>query len=99
MRIFPYIKNMKMHRKLLLSYLIVVIIPVLIIGGFLIGNTKSIVLDYINHINEITLKQMDTNISNEFRKYFKISDDILTEYNLIDMLSRQYKNKSDYLSF
>ncbi|WP_165000890.1 cache domain-containing sensor histidine kinase [Xylanivirga thermophila] len=99
MGIFLNIKNMKMHRKLLISYLIVVIIPVLMIGSFLIWNTKSIILDYINHINKITLKQMDTNISNEFRKYFKISDDIFTESNLIDMLSRKYKNKSDYLSF
>lgn len=99
MKLFPDIKNMKMHKKLLISYLIVVIIPIFIIGSFLIGNTKNIILDYINHINEITLKQMDTNISNEFRKYFKISDDILTESNLIDMLSRKYKSKSEYLSF
>ncbi len=94
---FFSIRDMKMHKKLLISYLIVVIIPVSIIGSFLIKNTKDIVLAHINQTNEITLRQMDNNISNVFRSYFKIADDILTEAHLIDMLSREYRSESDYL--
>jgi two-component system sensor histidine kinase YesM len=96
--IIPGINNMKMQKKLLLSYLIVVILPIFIIGSTFIANTKNIILDYINHINEITMNQVKTNIVNSFSSYIKVSDNILPELKLIEMLTKEYKSDSDYLN-
>lgn len=89
---------MKMHRKLLLSYLIVVIIPILIIGSIFITQTKSIIMDYINHINEIAINQVKINTINSFSNYIKVSDNILTEFKLIEMLTKEYSSSSEYLN-
>lgn len=90
--------NMKMHKKLLLSYLIVVLIPILIIGSIFIAQTKSIIMDYINHINEISINQVKANIIYSFNSYIKASDNILTEFKLIEMLTKEYSSSSEYLN-
>lgn len=92
------ISNMKMHRKLLLSYLVVVLIPILIIGSIFIAQTKNIIMDYINHINEIAINQVKTNTISSFNSYIKASDNILTEFKLIEMLTKEYGSSSEYLN-
>lgn len=99
MPIMPKINDVKMRQKLLLSYLFSIILPILIIGSFFITNTKNTVLNYINHINEIATDQVRTNIVNEFGSYIKVSDNILPESKLVEMLSTQYESNSDYLNY
>lgn len=99
MSFIPKANDVKMRQKLLLSYLLSIILPLLVIGSFFIANTKDIVLNYISHINEITTDQVKTNIVNELDNYIKISDNVLLESKLVETLSRHYESNSEYLSF
>ena len=89
-RLYNKFKNAKLHTKLILFYLIVVIFPVALIGYFLVERNTQITIDYMGSINKISFMQMKNNISNELKKYIQISESIVSEKPLLDYLEREY---------
>ncbi len=89
---------MKMHQKLLFSYLFVTILPVFITGYFFIHNTRSIISNYINYVSAATLKQAKINVVNKLNNFIKISDNMLVESQFIELLNREYTSDSEYLN-
>ena len=89
-------KNSKLRTKLLVSYLFVVLLPVIIIGYFLITRTTDAVLNQTDYINEINFHQITNNIVNQLSRYTDLSDTILIERQLNDYVSTDYTSDVSY---
>ncbi|WP_058301823.1 sensor histidine kinase [Gorillibacterium timonense] len=82
--------SMKMRQKLMLSYLLIFLLPVTVIGIYLVRSMIDVALDYTMQIHRSNLVQMKTNIRNVIDKYDLISDEILLDKNLLEFLNRDY---------
>lgn len=87
---------MKLQKKLLFSYLIVVLLPVILISYFLITRTTDETLKQTGYINEISFRQIKNNISNLFGTYMQISENIVSDVPLNDFLVKEYPAATDY---
>lgn len=87
---------MKLQKKLLFSYLIVILLPVILISYFLITKTTEETLKQTGSINEISFRQMRNNISNLFGSYIQISDSIRSDTPLNDLLEKEYPESDDF---
>jgi len=88
------INNISIKRKLIITYFIVVIIPILIIGYFL--TNKLYVLSFSNStgISNATLKQLDDNYTNKLVSYKSVLDGLVNYKPLIDYIKTNYS--ADY---
>lgn len=93
---FQIFRDTKLRTKLLLSYLFVVLLPVILIGYFLITETISKVLERTNDINNINFQQMKNNINNKLQSYIDMSDNFLAEDVLLGYLGREYTDDTQY---
>lgn len=94
--------NTKLHIKLLLSYGIVVLLPVLLIGYFLITRNTAIALDQMNSLNEINFRQIKSNIGNKLSEYVQTTDSFSAESQLMNYFNGKYSNYEDgekYLAY
>lgn len=89
-------RNMKLYRKLLLSYLFVILLPVIIISYFLIQRTTETIQAQTNAINQINFKQMKSNIENQLDSYLKLSESILVEKQLLDFINEEHTESKTY---
>lgn len=89
-------RDTKLRTKLLLSYLFVVLLPVFLIGYFLITVTITKVLERTNEINNINFQQMKNNIKNKLKSCINLSDNFLSETILMDYLGREYTFDTQY---
>ena len=90
-RISTWFGSLTMRRKLLYSYLLVFLLPVAVIGYYLISSLTDVALDYTMEIHQNNLEQIKTNISNVIDKYDLISDEILLDDKLVDFLNEDYE--------
>ncbi|ANE46432.1 hypothetical protein SY83_09275 [Paenibacillus swuensis] len=88
--------NLKMRHKLLLSYCIVVMIPVAVIGYLFVQRTMSIVVEQHRYENRITFKQATANLTNELETYIKFTDSTLFDQQLMDYLSIEFPKTTDF---
>ncbi|ACT01213.1 cache domain-containing sensor histidine kinase [Paenibacillus sp. JDR-2] len=82
---------MKMRKKLLLSYLLVVLIPIIVLGYYLISSLTSVTLQNNDRINKIGLQQIGANISDEITNIMKFSDRIMLDRSLTNYLDTEYR--------
>lgn len=89
------IRNMKLHTKLLLSYIFITLLPVMIISYFLV--TKIVETAYTQtEINyDINTLQIKTNIVNQLKFFVTKSDSIIHEKELTDYIQND-DTETDY---
>ena len=87
------LRKTKLGTKLLLSYLLVVLLPVLIIGYLIIYKNSGIMLEQARQINIANFKQMTNNASNLFDKYVQISNNLNNEYYLTSYIDSYSTNE------
>lgn len=88
------INNISIKHKLIITYFIVVIIPILIIGYFL--TNKLYILSFSNStgISNATLKQLNGNYTNKLVSYKSVLDGLVNYKPLIDYIRTNYS--TDY---
>lgn len=93
-----FFNNMKLHNKLILSYIFVALLPVFIIGYFLVSKTEEIAFTNAESINLVDSRQMEENIINQLKLFLNKADSILDQPMLMDYIQTQHNYDSDYLS-
>lgn len=94
--IVTYFNNLKLHNKLLLSCIFIALLPVIIIGYFLISNTIDTVYENTEHINYVNSMQRKENIVNQLRSFLATADGVTNHEKLINYVQTKHDN-SDYL--
>lgn len=87
-----WLGSLNMRQKLMLTYLLVFLLPVTVIGWYLIRSMINVTLDYTLQIHHGNLAQMKTSIGNVVEKYDLIADEILLDKSLLEFLNRDYEN-------
>ncbi len=95
-RIIKSFSNMKLHTKLLVSYLFVVLLPLVIVGYSLIGRTTETFLNQTDYINKVNFQQVKKNISDQLNDYMDVSSMVETERPLIDYVNTTYDDKIEF---
>lgn len=78
--------NMKLHTKLLLSYIFITLLPVVIIAFSLVSKTVDTAYTQTENIYDINTLQTKTNIVNQLTYFLSRSDNIIHEDTLIGYL-------------
>lgn len=89
--ISAWIDSLTMRRKLLYSYLLVCLLPVTVIGYYLINSLTDVILDYTTEIHRNNLQQIQTSIGAVVDKYALITDEFKEDEQLADFLNRDYE--------
>lgn len=89
-------KSMRLHKKLILSYLFVVLLPVILVGYFLVTRTTATVLKQTNNIALVNFQQMKNNISNQLNSYLNLTDSVYTETDIMEYLGKENTDESKY---
>jgi two-component system sensor histidine kinase YesM len=89
-RLFSFFRNRKLRTKLLLSYIFVVLLPVLLVSVFLINKIKESVLVQTRSIYQISFNQLSDNLYHQLTNYLQLSDDIQEETKFAEYLSTKF---------
>lgn len=95
-KIIKPFSDMKLHTKLLVSYLFVVLLPLVMVGYFLIGRTTETFLNQTDYINKVNFQQVKKNISDQLRDYMEVSNMVETEKQLIDYVNTRYDDNAEF---
>lgn len=95
-RIIKSFSNMKLHTKLLVSYLFVVLLPLVMVGYSLIGRTTETFLNQTDYINKVNFQQVKKNISDQLNDYMDVSSMVETERPLIDYVNTTYDDNIEF---
>ena len=90
-----FLNNIGMKKKLLLSYMIIIIIPICIIGYFLTSALYSSSFSNVSNISEATFKQIDGNYINKLRVYSNIVDTIINDSTINKYINTYYDQAFD----
>ena len=85
-KILRYFNGLKLHIKLLLSYLLVILLPVISIGAFLINRTTDNIMAHEEYTSQINSKQIATNIEDKLNDLLQITINIYYEDDLMEHL-------------
>lgn len=95
-RLFRYckksFKNMKFQNKLLLTYFMIGIVPVVIIGLFCYTQTRNILIDREQKNMQTNLTQAVTNMDNQVKIYNNLSDYLAYNQTISQVIGYDYKN-------
>jgi two-component system sensor histidine kinase YesM len=95
--IVSYFNDLKLHTKLLLSYIFIALLPVIIIGYFLISKTIDTVYENTKHINYVSSVQRKENIINQLRSFLATADNVTNHEKLINYIQTKQNEDIDYL--
>lgn len=87
--------NMKLHTKLLLSYIFITLLPVAIISYFLVSKAVETAYTQTEDIYDINTVQIKTNIENQLRYFISLTDSVVYENDLINYI-QQDDTETDY---
>lgn len=94
-----HLDNIKLQKKLLLSYVFLVLLPIIISGFFLVYRTIRTTLDYTSSINQISFLQMKSNVTNMLDGYIKLADSIPMEKRLMDYVGNPSGVKDYFIKY
>lgn len=93
----------RLRTKLILSYMVVVIMPMLLFGYFFMDRTKDAVIKQTDNINQISFDQMKNNIYNQLQTYLTFSNNAINQDSLIQYmatkLSDEYTEMDRFLEY
>lgn len=81
-----YFNGLKLHSKLLFSYLLVILLPVISIGAFLISRTTENIMAHEEYTSQINSKQIATNIEDRLNDLLQMTINIYYEDDLMKHL-------------
>lgn len=89
-------RYVKFRTKLLLSYFFVVLLPIILIGSFLISSTVSTAINRTNYIYSISFRQLSDNIKNQLDSYQYILNGYTMEDMIMQYIETVYARKTPY---
>lgn len=103
------INNLKMKHKLIVTYLLIVMIPVLIVGGSVVGYFRGQAMDRAIEQTTNNVEKIKTRLGNMLRIPMDVSDTLLldkelermvtTHYDSVLELTKEYINYSGYRQY
>jgi two-component system, sensor histidine kinase YesM len=91
-KLFSYISIKNLRTKLLLSYLLVVVLPIIAIGGYYINHISSSVLKEAVKTEERSVLQLRENIKAALMPYIDMSQDVYLNKRLVQYFNWSYIN-------
>lgn len=88
---------MSLRKKLTLSMLMIAVIPVMVLGGFYYQYFSGVLLSNVQQQELQNNSQIIYSVDNFFNSIFKISDSLLMNEELIDILQKSYEEQSSPL--
>jgi len=95
-KIIKPFSDMKLRTKLLVSYLFVVLLPLVTVGYFLIDKTTETFLNQTDYINKVNFQQVKKNISDQLKDYMEVSSMVEAEKPLIDYVNNTYDDNIEF---
>ncbi|MCL6591930.1 MAG: sensor histidine kinase [Firmicutes bacterium] len=84
--------DVSIRKKLVISYIVVVIVPVLLVGVILTSSMRRLALDQAVHESTVNVDRVKKRISDIMRVSKAISDKLLTDKNLQEILNHNYQS-------
>ena len=75
--------DISIRKKLIISYILVVIVPVLLVGVFLTSSMRRLALDQAVHESTVNVDRVKKRITDIMRVSKAISDKLYTDKNLL----------------
>ena len=88
---------MSLRKKLTLSMLMIAVIPAVVLGGFYYQYFSGVLLSNVQQQELQNNSQIIYSVDNFFNSIFKISDSLLMNEELIDILQKSYEEQSSPL--
>ena len=86
--------NMKLQKKLVLSYFFLVLTPILMIAVFSNYHTISSAMRYTAQMEKINFDQMQSNVFDTLESYVRYVDNAAAEYPLVEYLNTEHEPNS-----
>ncbi len=96
-RLIQLTNDMKIKQKLILSYIIVFIIPVVLLSSFLLEKANIIIIDQSTSSYKSSLTQLSGNIDNKLYEYEDIANYLYLNSILNGLLHREYEYPVDII--
>lgn len=87
-----FINNLKLKHKLIVAYLLVVMIPVLIVGGSVVGYFREQAMNRAIEQTTNNVEKIKTRLSNMLRMPLDVSDTLLLDTDLERVITTRYEN-------
>ncbi|MBM7603988.1 two-component system sensor histidine kinase YesM [Metabacillus crassostreae] len=97
-RIKNYFNNMKLHSKLVFSFVIAVIIPLLIVGSFLTHELRSNALTDAKEQVSSDLERVKKRTAETLEKAIYVSNNLTLDHELKEILNTEYKTIQEVVS-
>jgi len=97
-RIKNYFNNMKLHSKLVFSFVIAVIIPLLIVGTFLTHELRSNALTDAKEQVSSDLERVKKRTAETLEKAIYVSNNLTLDHDLKDILNKEYTTIQEVVS-
>jgi len=89
------VNNLSIRNKLLLSYLLVVLVPVLIVGLLLTNSMRKISIDMAVEESVINVEKIKKNLEDILKTPALLSSKIYTDKKFCDFISKEYETPLD----
>lgn len=94
-RIVKFLDNMKIRKKLILTYLVVSIVPITILGLLCYRETRDLLLEKEGYKQEESLQQVRSSLDNQIQVYNNLSDYIVFNQTIKQVVNYDYQNYYD----
>lgn len=91
-RLLRMTNNMKLKHKLIVSYILVVMVPVLIIGGIVVAYFRQQAMDRAIEQTTNNVEKIKTQLNNTLRMPFDVSDSLLLDQKMEQMVTTHYES-------
>ena len=88
---------MKIKQKLILSYIVVAIVPIVFLSSFLLGKANKIIIDQSTYSYKTSLSQLSKNIDTRLNEYEDIANYLYLNTLLNNLLQSAYKEPADII--
>ncbi len=88
---------MRIRQKLILSYIVVAIVPIVFLSSFLLGKANEIIIDQSTYSYKSSLTQLSKNIDTRLNEYEDISNYLYLNSLLNNLLQSVYKEPADII--
>ncbi len=92
-----FFNRMKIKKQLYSIYVIAILLPVLVIGGYLLGNTSKLLLNYHHDLIESNNMRIRTILFEITSQIYIISEAIAFDNGLQEIMTYQYESQSQFL--
>ena len=90
--ILEFVRNLRFRQKLFLSYLIVIIIPLIVLGSYSYYQSKELLLQQARNSLEDSVRQMAVGLNYKFMLYNSAIESIIYNPSVISIFDTEYAN-------